>query len=131
MQNLWILIIPYLAVFVGFGIAAVIVLIKKPKQYVITSILLCLVAVACLVAGTYRYTADIFTKETTTFTGTYTSLETSGIWGTNTNFFDVEGSEMKVYIPKIYWSDYDLVEGEQYKVTYFNGSKVIYSIERM
>ena len=129
MKNILTLVIPFVVIGIVFIIAAIVVVIKKPKQYKFTAITLVLLAIALFIAEGTRFGKDIINKETYTFVGTYERLETSGITGTNTNYFTVDGEQQKVYIPKFYWSDYNLVEGERYKVTYYAHSGVVQNIE--
>ena len=129
-RNIWVVLGPILAILFGFMVAAIIVLIKKPKSYVAISIALALLVVAALIAWSPPYFRDLAQKELITFEGVcveYISGTTLG--ATSINKFKAGNEVISVEIPKLIYMSYNPEIGKKYKVTYFKNSKIIYSLE--
>lgn len=130
MKNIWIVLGPYLAIMLGFLIAAAIVLIKKPKSYVTISITLTLLVVAALITWAPPYFRDLTKQELITFQGVCTEYIAGTTLGAiYINKFKSGNEVISVEIPKLVYMSYNPEIGKKYKVTYFKNSKIIYSLE--
>ncbi len=76
MESLWITIAIHATMMVGFLIAFIVVLIKKPKQRILIAIF-CLVFVGVLIHASIPYYQDVSNVETSSFIGTYLKDQSS------------------------------------------------------
>ena len=130
MKNLWIVISPALICALIGIIAIIVLLIKKPKSFVATTIGIVILFVILFAVGLPPFFKDMTKQETISFEGTFVEVQSGGtVIGTNRNIFMVDDQKEKVYIPRIYWSGYNLVEGKRYLVSYFVNTRIVCSIE--
>lgn len=113
---------------VGFLVAAIIVLIKKPKNRIFISIV-CLFAVVFFIGYSIPYYIDANKQDTASFVGVYTKYQ-AGFAGTTPHTFIVSGERQSVY-SAAFDSTYNnfFEEGKKYKVEYFVHTRIISRVE--
>lgn len=129
MKNLLIIVIPFLICLFVCILAGIIVFAKKIKFYIWIDIILIIVVVG---SGIYLlpYFRDITSSKTGEFTGVYTDYIPQGnVIFCSKNTFQSENTTISVYIPKFTYVQYNLQEGNVYKVTYFLNTYVVCNIE--
>lgn len=128
MKSLWIIITVIASLAVGFLIAAIVVLLKKPKQHIIIAVV-CIIFVVFLVVYSIPYWKDTAKKETATYIGTYLKYQ-QGFGGTKPYIFTASGEQISFYVAA--WdgayNNY-FEEGKTYKIIYFVNTKIISSAE--
>lgn len=109
-------------------VVAIVVLVKRPKQYILITIF-CLAAIVLFIVFSVPYYKDIAKKETTAFVGTFLKDQV-GFAGTKPWIFMV--SDERVSVETCIWSgDYNnyFEEGRTYKVTYYVNTRIIAKVE--
>ena len=126
MKSLWIITIVDGCVALGFLIAAIVVLVKKPKLRIFISVV-CILFAIILVFDTIPYVKDIVNQDTDTFVGTF--VEDQSVGRRNPYIFVTSNGRISVYLG--YNSDYRnyFEKGKRYKVEYYANTRIVYSVE--
>ena len=110
----------------GFLIAAIVVLIKKPKLRIFISVV-CFIFAIILPITSISYYKDIANQETETFIGTF--VDDQSVNRSRPFIFNTSDGKTSVYAGIA--DDYNnyFEKGKRYKVEYYKNTHIIYSVE--
>ena len=135
MKNLLLGTIPILIMCVICFIWGIILIVKRYKNWIGINIFF-IAVIIFLISFAYPAMKDISSKELDSFKGTYIEYTKTGgahrLPGCSYNtFVNEEGVEEYLIVPSLAFADYDLHKGQEYIITYYRYSHMVYSVEKI
>lgn len=125
MKNIWYIFGTVIFAVLVIMIACIIIFIRKEKYFIVSEIILIVLAVFCLLSD-IPYMKDIAEKETTEVVAMYVEYQKGNVHpGARRLIFKNDKETFSVLSPIITKDHVKMETGKTYRIVFFNNSKVI------